>query len=253
MDAATAKLRSRTRAQIHECRRCELRSGCKLPVPFTGSTPARLAIIGEAPGAEEDQNNTPFIGASGRLIRSLLSSNRIDPSDALIMNSVCCRPPGNRSPKVSELAACRGNFDAQLALADPDFVLVLGATALSTIRPDLKVTQVHGHPFVPAIRGKVGLPNPYTRRPVHFPTFHPAAGLRDVDVKRKLAADIKALAAILSTPDHMGLWPATCVKCGGEGWKQPVDLLTFCDKHMPARGAKIPAAPGTREQQEVFV
>ena len=105
MDRETAKLRVRTRLQIHECRRCELRNGCLKPVPFSGPSPARLAIIGEAPGAEEDRQNRPFIGASGNLVRGMLSDHRIDPNDAMILNSVSCRPPGNRSPKVGERAA----------------------------------------------------------------------------------------------------------------------------------------------------
>ena len=123
---------------------------------------------------------------------------------------------------------------------------------MSTVRPDLKVTQVHGHPFLPALPGKVALPNPYLRRPVYFPTFHPAAALRDIDVKGKRRADIALLAQILTTPDHFSLWPNTCVRCGGEGFKQPVDFLTYCPTHMPARGAKIPEPPGKRGKQMAF-
>lgn len=253
MDADTARRRAKVRADIHACRRCELRDGCTRPVPFAGPSPTRLAIVGEAPGAEEDKVNRPFVGASGRSIRSLLSSHRIDPSTCMILNTVCCRPPANATPKTPHLSACRDNLEAQLALADPDFVLLLGATALSAIRPDLKVTQVHGHPFVPAIQGKSALPNPYTRRPVYFPTFHPAAGLRDVEVKKKLMGDVALLALLLDVDEHLGLWPATCVKCGAEGWKQPMDLLTYCEAHVPNRNAKLPAPPGTRDRQEAFV
>lgn len=253
MDVQVAKLRARTRLQITNCHRCPLRSSCTAPVPFAGPTPAELVIIGEAPGVDEDRAGRPFVGASGRFLRGLLSDHRIDPSTALIMNSVSCRPPGNRSPKVSELEACRVNYDAQVKVADPRFVLLLGATALSTVRPDLKVTQIHGRPFLPAIRGKAALPNPYTRLPVYLPTYHPAAALRDVDVKARLRADIALFAEIMRTPEHFALWPTSCVKCGGEGAKQPLDFLAYCHTHMPTtRNPKIPAPPGTRPMQEVF-
>lgn len=253
VDRDTAFQRRRVRDQILNCHRCPLRVTCTKPTPFTGPTPAELVVIGEAPGMEEDRDGRPFVGASGRFIRGLLSDYRIDPGAAFTMNSVSCRPPGNRSPKISELEACRGNYDAQLRVAEARFVLLLGATALSTVRPDLKVTQIHGRPFVPAIRGKQALPNPYERLPVYLPTYHPAAALRDVDVKARLRADIALFAEVLKTPDYLGLWPTSCVRCGGEGAKQPLDLLAYCHTHMPTtRNPKLPAPPGTKPMQESF-
>lgn len=253
MTPDTARARFRVRSQVLSCDRCDLRSTCKSPVPFAGPSPSRIMIIGEAPGAEEDNQNKPFVGASGRLIRSLLSSHRVDPADVVITNSVRCRPPANRSPKNDELGSCRANLDAEISLASPTFIILLGATALSTVRPDLKVTQVHGHPFVRWMGGKAEIPSPFTRAPFYLPTFHPAAGLRDVNVKKQLESDIARFVAITRTANHLDLWPDTCINCSAEGFKQPGDLLTYCHTHMPKRSAKIPAAPGTRERQEVFV
>ena len=254
MDLQTAKLRSRARRAITHCTRCPLHSTCKSPVPFTGPTPTRVMVIGEAPGAEEDNLGRPFVGRAGQLLRRELSLHLIDPDEFLITNSVACRPPGNRTPANDELAACRPNLLAQMEIAQPRFVVLAGATALSTVRPDLKVSEVHGRPFV-GMHLTQPLPNPYERLPVFFPIYHPAAALRAESVLNQFKADIASLAEILKSKRYLEAWPTSCVKCAvPEAIMSRWDLLTFCERHLPKTPGKVAYPPGAKPRQlEGFV
>lgn len=242
VDAQTAKLRARTRKQVVNCMRCPLHKTCSSPVPFSGPTPARIAVVGEAPGADEDEQRRPFVGRSGQLIRGLFRDVGLDADEMFIANSVSCRPPGNRTPTTVELTACRVNLSAQLEVAQPTFVVLLGATALSTVRPDLKVSAVHGRPFVD-VHATQPLPPAYGRLPVWFPTFHPSAGLRDQGMRRMLEEDIAFFALLVKGGSWLEWWPRTCTKCGVEpAFKNAFDFLPFCVEHMPEQppSLKIP-------------
>lgn len=249
MDALTAKLRSRTRRQIVHCSRCPLRASCHEPVPFSGPSPSSLVVIGEAPGADEDAEGRPFVGRSGQLLRAVLKNNGIDPDAIVIMNTVCCRPPGNRAPTVDEMTACRANYDAQVAVAKPEWILVLGATALSSVRSDLKISQVRGRPFVQSI-ARWPIPPAYERTPVYVPTYHPSAALRGKDQLRCLEDDVKLLASMMARPDYLELLPMACLKCGKDGVCSPADLLVYCDTHMPNWPMRsVPVPVGVRSNQ----
>ena len=96
-----------------------------------GNPAARLMLIGEGPGAQEDCVGLPFVGRSGQLLDQLLAASGIDSNrDAYVCNVVKCRPPGNRKPKPMELAACRPWLNHQIALVNPAVILLVGATAL---------------------------------------------------------------------------------------------------------------------------
>ncbi len=97
-----------------------------------GHPQARLLLVGEAPGAEEDASGRPFVGRSGQLLDRLLAEAGLDRErDLYIANIVKCRPPQNRRPTAAEMAACRPWLDRQLALLDPPLILLAGATALA--------------------------------------------------------------------------------------------------------------------------
>ena len=116
------------------CRRCGLAEGRQQVVVARGNPEARLMVIGEAPGAQEDAEGLPFVGRSGRLLDQLLAAAGLDPAaDVYICNGVKCRPPNNRKPTAGEMAACRPWLEQQIAVVDPPLVVLLGATALEAV------------------------------------------------------------------------------------------------------------------------
>jgi len=116
------------------CRRCGLADGRQQVVVGRGNPRARLLLIGEAPGAQEDLEGLPFVGRSGQLLDRLLQSAGIDSNrEAYICNVVKCRPPDNRKPSAAELVACRPWLEQQIALVDAPLVLLVGASALQGV------------------------------------------------------------------------------------------------------------------------
>ena len=116
------------------CHRCDLAAERQQVVVSRGNPAARLMLIGEGPGAQEDSAGLPFVGRSGQLLDQLLAAAGIDSNrDAYVANVVKCRPPGNRKPKPMELAACRPWLDHQIALVNPAVILLVGATALEGV------------------------------------------------------------------------------------------------------------------------
>ena len=89
-----------------------------------------LAVVGEAPGADEDRTGRPFVGRAGQLLDRLLTEAGLGRDRVAVLNTVKCRPPGNRAPKAAELANCRPFLTAQLAVIRPRLVLALGSTAV---------------------------------------------------------------------------------------------------------------------------
>jgi uracil-DNA glycosylase len=113
------------------CRRCGLAASRTHVVVSRGNPRARLMVIGEGPGAQEDEQGSPFVGRSGQLLDRMLESVGIDSNrDAYVCNIVKCRPPENRKPTALEMAACRPWLDQQIQLVDPGVILLAGATAV---------------------------------------------------------------------------------------------------------------------------
>ena len=113
------------------CRRCSLGASRLRVVVSRGNPAARLMVIGEGPGAQEDEQGQPFVGRSGQLLDRMLESVGIDSNrDAYVCNIVKCRPPENRKPTGLEMAACRPWLERQIALVDPPVILLAGATAV---------------------------------------------------------------------------------------------------------------------------
>lgn len=133
-------------------------------VPGEGNPDARVVIVGEAPGASEDESGRPFVGGAGRLLDQLLEAAGISREDVFITNVVKARPPGNRDPKRPEVEHHLPWLLAQLAIIEPDLVVPLGRHALSHFAPDLKISQARG---VAVERDGRAL----------FPMLHPAAAL----------------------------------------------------------------------------
>jgi len=116
------------------CRRCSLADERQQVVVSRGNPSARVLLIGEAPGADEDASGQPFVGRSGQLLDRLLVQAGFDPRlDLYLCNAIKCRPPANRRPRPAELAACRPWLAEQIRLVDPALVLLVGGTALAAV------------------------------------------------------------------------------------------------------------------------
>ena len=117
-----------------QCQRCDLAKERKHVVVSRGQPSARLMVIGEAPGADEDAQGRPFVGRSGRLLDASLTEVGLDQEDDIyICNLIKCRPPGNRRPTPVELKACRPWLYRQILEVNPEVLLILGATASAAL------------------------------------------------------------------------------------------------------------------------
>ena len=113
------------------CRRCGLGATRLNVVVSRGNPRAPLMVLGEGPGAQEDEQGKPFVGRSGQLLDRMLESVGIDSNfDAYVCNIVKCRPPENRKPTALEMAACRPWLDQQIQLVNPAVILLAGSTAV---------------------------------------------------------------------------------------------------------------------------
>ncbi len=110
-----------------DCRRCRLSDGRSNIVLPDGDTRSKVALVGEAPGAQEDLRGVPFVGRAGKILDGLMAEAGLDRGRILITNTVKCRPPGNRRPKADEMAACRPFLQEELR--GKRFVLALGLSA----------------------------------------------------------------------------------------------------------------------------
>jgi DNA polymerase len=157
-----------------------------------GDVPAggrpRFALVGEAPGASEDETGHPFVGRSGALLDLLLGQAGLDRAEAAVLNVVKCRPPGNRTPKAFEVARCSGWLRRQLELLDPPVVVALGLSAAKWFLGPRTVLA--------AVRGR---PHPFGGRAV-WATYHPSAAIRfgpNGAPRAGLLADLTAVAGAL--------------------------------------------------------
>jgi len=157
-----------------------------------GDVPAhgrpRLVIVGEAPGATEDETGRPFVGRSGALLDLLLGEAGLDRAQAAVLNIVKCRPPGNRTPKAPEVARCSGWLRRQLELLDARVVVALGlSSAKWFLGPRTVLGQVRGRPH--EVDGRAV-----------WVTYHPSAAIRfgpNGAPRAALLADLTAVAATL--------------------------------------------------------
>jgi DNA polymerase len=112
--------------QVRDCQRCGLCETRQRTVFGVGDPQARLMLIGEAPGADEDRQGEPFVGRAGQLLTRMLAAIDFAREQVYIGNIIKCRPPRNRDPKPEEIAACRAFIERQIALIQPDLLLCLG-------------------------------------------------------------------------------------------------------------------------------
>lgn len=158
------------------CTACGLSAERTQVVFGSGPLDARLVLIGEAPGAQEDEQGIPFVGRSGALLDRLLVAVGLNRADTYIANVVKCRPPDNRNPTRTEIATCRPFLDAQLAFLQPVVIVPLGnfATRL-LLGTKTGITKMRGQVMHLPRRSDVDCEGPF---PIVIPALHPAAVLR---------------------------------------------------------------------------
>lgn len=128
---------------ILSCQRCELRQNATHPVPGFGSIGAKYFLLGEAPGANEDEQGIPFVGQAGRRLDKLLNLAGININDCYLSNVCRCRPPRNRDPRKKEIKACVEFLWREIRLVKPQYLITLGSTPLGLFCP-YGIRQTHG-------------------------------------------------------------------------------------------------------------
>jgi len=173
------------RDACHNCNECGLAAIRQNVVFGEGSLRAKIFILGEAPGAREDESGQPFVGRAGEVLNQILADSGLDRGDLFITGSLKCRPPRNRNPHRTELSACRPILDRQLALIEPRVIVCMGLVAVQNIlNPRAKMGEVRGRWF------------DYLHYKV-YPTYHPAAVLRSTVSAGLLVEDFEAVKKVL--------------------------------------------------------
>jgi uracil-DNA glycosylase len=166
-------------ADIGDCRRCKLAPTRKNLVFGSGNPHAELMFVGEAPGADEDEQGLPFVGRAGQLLTRIIEAIELRRQDVFICNILKCRPPGNRNPETDEIAACEGFLFRQIEAVKPKVIVTLGAFGAQTL---LRTTEAIGR-----LRGRL-----IDYRGIKLmATFHPAYLLRNPIEKRKVWEDMQ--------------------------------------------------------------
>ncbi len=168
-------------AQICECKKCELGATRTKFVFGVGNPNAGVLFIGEAPGADEDEQGEPFVGRAGQLLNKIIGAINFKREEVYIANILKCRPPNNRRPLPSEVELCEPYLWKQIELIQPKIILCLGMTAAQTL---LKTTESLG-----AMREKI---HRYRGIPLMV-TYHPAALLRNPNWKKPTWEDVQKL------------------------------------------------------------
>ncbi len=176
-------------ATVSECRLCGLCESRTQTVFGRGDTHARLMVVGEAPGAEEDRRGEPFVGRAGQLLDSMLRAAGFERGQVYIANVLKCRPPNNRDPSAEEAERCLPYLRRQIELLAPAAILCVGRIAAQRLLgQELPLAR---------LRGKV---HAFGAVPVVV-TYHPAYLLRSPGEKRKSWQDLKLALEVLARGD----------------------------------------------------
>jgi len=175
------------RADIGDCTRCKLHTLGRQRIVFGSGNPrAELMFVGEAPGADEDEQGLPFVGKAGQLLTKIIEAIEMKREDVYIANVIKCRPPANRNPELDEVATCEPFLFRQIDLIKPRVIVALGTHAAHTLlKTDVPISRIRGkqHEY---------------RGAILIPTFHPAYLLRSPDRKREVWEDMKLVKSLLT-------------------------------------------------------
>jgi DNA polymerase len=185
--AAGANNLDELRAALEVFEGCALKKTATNLVFGDGNPEARILLVGEAPGADEDRLGLPFVGVSGRLLDAMLAAIGLDRTTAYITNILFWRPPGNRNPTAAEVAACLPFIERLIELVDPEVLVMVGGTAAKTL-----LGQSDG---IMKLRGRwFNYESARMTRPIPATgIFHPAFLLRSPAQKRTAWTDLLAI------------------------------------------------------------
>ena len=174
-------------AQIRVCTKCPLHQSRTLAVPGEGKASARVMLIGEGPGREEDESGHPFVGAAGRFLDQVLDGTEIQRADFFITNIVKCRPPQNRTPRVGEVETCTSNYlFHQIELINPQLIMLLGLVATKKLLGVKNINEARGHLIEREGRQ-------------YLVGYHPAVRFYREDLGEKVKEDFALLKEIIQT------------------------------------------------------
>jgi uracil-DNA glycosylase len=179
--------------QARTCTRCPELASTRTQVVFgSGNADADLMFVGEAPGAREDEQGIPFVGAAGKLLSQLLTEVGLTRQDVFVVNVLKCRPPGNRDPLPVEIENCSDYLMRQVELIEPRVICTLGNFATKLLRAEpTGISRLHGQAEIRVIG----------ERAVRlYPLFHPAAALYTRSLLETLRADFARLPGLLELP-----------------------------------------------------
>ena len=165
---------------VHNCQDCPLAATRTNAVPGEGPDNAQIMLIAEGPGKNEDAQGRPFVGAAGTFLEDLLDSAGLNREDIYITNMIKCRAPDNRDPEPSEMEACSKYLDRQIELINPELIVTLGRFSTEKFLPKEKISKARGR-----LRRKRGLNI--------LPMIHPAAGLRNGEMRKSVETDFANL------------------------------------------------------------
>jgi DNA polymerase len=172
--------------EVEVCTACPLHEQRTRAVPGDGHPDTEVVFVGEGPGYNEDREGRPFVGAAGGLLNELLRAIGWRRDQVFITNVVKCRPPGNRDPEPSEIAACAPFLRRQLEVLDPALVVTLGRHSLQTFMPGARIGGTHGTQRpAPSETGAAAA--------MTYAMYHPAAALRQGSLKETMLADMAGL------------------------------------------------------------
>ncbi len=183
-----AKASGHHRASIQElcrevaaCRQCALAQTRKNVVFGDGDPKAKIVFVGEAPGADEDDQGLPFVGRAGQLLTNIIKAMGLDRKDVYICNILKCRPPGNRNPLPDEIRLCEPFLKEQLRIISPQIICALGSFAAKTLlKTETPITALRGRfHFYDGIK--------------LMPTYHPAYLLRNPPAKKQVWEDVQLI------------------------------------------------------------
>ena len=177
-------------ATVRECTQCGLCATRTQTVFGTGDIRARLMVIGEAPGADEDRQGEPFVGRAGQLLNSMLRAAGFERPQVYIANVLKCRPPNNRDPATEETDRCLPYLRRQIELVDPVVILCVGRVAAQRL--------LERDEPIARMRGRI---HRLGNRPV-IVTYHPAYLLRSPTEKRKSWEDLQLTMGVLANGDR---------------------------------------------------
>jgi uracil-DNA glycosylase len=171
--------------EISVCKQCDLHKLATRAVPGEGPENAEIMFIGEGPGFNEDQQGRPFVGAAGKFLEQLFSSIGMKREQVYITNVVKHRPPNNREPLPSEIAACNSFLARQIEFIHPKMIVTLGRHSMARYFPNKSISKIHG-----SAEKRDGI--------IYFAMYHPAAALHQQNLRYEIEQDMLKIPVLLA-------------------------------------------------------